>query len=270
MANLLPYQLTGKSSANTLLVFLHGWPDTMTLWRNIIPKVEGEYQCLNLSYPNYHPSQRLSWGLPFDELSVRIKNTVDHVDNGRAMKKMFVCHDWGAIFTYNFDSKYPNYISDIVALDVSYARNTAPKAILMSLFYQLTLVWAFLLGPFLGTYLMRGLIWLLISRKGYKPPELHTLTSLCAFPYYYLYKGLFLGTCLKRKNALPIIGYKRSCSMAFIFGLKKPFHFHDEKFLMSLQNDPKCEVHAAKSGHWITEAQPDLVVEVVLRRAKAL
>jgi hypothetical protein len=56
----------------------------------------------------------------------RVKVTVDYVDAGRQLRKLFLTHDWGALFGYLLviytpywkDEKYPRYIDDMIALDV--------------------------------------------------------------------------------------------------------------------------------------------------------
>lgn len=34
--NFLPHEVTGDINSNNVIFFLHGWPDTLRLWDNII------------------------------------------------------------------------------------------------------------------------------------------------------------------------------------------------------------------------------------------
>jgi pimeloyl-ACP methyl ester carboxylesterase len=269
---LLPHEVSESNpNSKKILVFLHGFPDSIRLWDKYVEKFKNEYICVAVSYPNYHKSLRLKWGLDFPEVLQRLKNTIDKVDSGRNLKKMFVCHDWGAMFTYMFDNKYPGYINDIVSLDIGPGIKRNTLKIIPVLGYQILLMWAFLIGSFIGKIITKSFVFLLcIKLAKYRPVNYDEIDSGICFTYYYIMKRMFSALILRRKNQEMLQGYKRTTPLAYIFGLKKPFQFHTEEFLLELQNDPRCEVHAVKGGHWISEQFPELVQEVITRRAKDL
>lgn len=101
MKKTLPFEASGKKDSKTLVVLLHGWPDSVRLWDATIAQVKDEdAQFLNISYPNYHPAETLRFGQSLETIVDRVKATVDFVVAGRPMKKIFVTHDWGALFGY--------------------------------------------------------------------------------------------------------------------------------------------------------------------------
>lgn len=38
MTKFLPFEVTGNQKSDTIIVFLHGWPDSCRLWDNTISK----------------------------------------------------------------------------------------------------------------------------------------------------------------------------------------------------------------------------------------
>lgn len=98
----LEHEITGNSSAKTLLIFLQGWPDSMEMWENYIQpgKNLSEFRILTMNFPN-SGKEKISWGQDFDTISERIKKTVDLVEG--VNKRILVCHDWGCVYGYLTD-----------------------------------------------------------------------------------------------------------------------------------------------------------------------
>ena len=97
MANSLPHELSGNKASDTLLVFMHGYPDTTAVWDGIIPSFEQENYVLNVSYPNYSQKEINPKGIDFDELVDRLKVTINQVNDSNR-KVVAVIHDWGSIY----------------------------------------------------------------------------------------------------------------------------------------------------------------------------
>ena len=84
-----------------------------------------------------------------------MKATIDYV-NKEKRKVVLIGHDLGAYFSFGFDKEFPNYVDQMVLMDVSY-RNEDKKFQLNSLIlliYQLTLSFCFLLGYPIGDFIL--------------------------------------------------------------------------------------------------------------------
>jgi pimeloyl-ACP methyl ester carboxylesterase len=95
--------------------------------------------------------------------------TIEAIDGGRNLKKTLVGHDWGALFTYMFDSKYKNYVSEIVGLDVSpyISKFKLSQGILMMAYQSINLIlFFFSLLPILG--IISDLLTMMIIRYKWK------------------------------------------------------------------------------------------------------
>lgn len=255
MSKTLPHELTGNRSSGQLLVFLHGFPDTTALWDGIVPTFEKDYYVLNVSYPNYSHKETIPKGIDHDEVVTRLKATIDQA-NDTNRKVVMVSHDWGAFFTYNFDHKYPNYLSEIIALDIG----LGAKITLFMVFYQAFLAIAFMIGGFIGNWMTHAFI----KYTKYRPNWINRIDSSWNYHYYYLWKRIF--AAIKDKTKQPLYRYQTSCNLVYVYGTKKPFHFHGEKWLKKLAENPKNEVHGVESQHWIMLEQPSFLLDLIKRR----
>jgi pimeloyl-ACP methyl ester carboxylesterase len=46
----LPFELRGNQNAKSMVIFLHGWPDTCRLWDFYVNELEEKYIILNITY----------------------------------------------------------------------------------------------------------------------------------------------------------------------------------------------------------------------------
>ena len=261
MSSPLPHELSGNKSSNKIIVFLHGWPDTTAIWDDVIPQFETENYVLNISYPNYSQKERNPRGINFEELANRIKATIDHV-NGTNRKIIVVSHDWGAAYGYFLDYLYPNYVSEMIALDIG-ARVSAYHIVFI--FYQLTLVIAYLIGGFIGKWMTQGIL----KFFNYSPPWANRIDSSWNYSYWYMWKRIVLKLGNVEKAYLP--GYVPSCNITFIYGAKKALQFHNQAWLDMLAKNPKSEViRAENSEHWIQKDEPELVINLIRKKLEKL
>lgn len=255
----LPYELTGNSSSTELLVFMHGWPDTTSLWDSVIgPLEEQNYYMLNVSYPNFSKDEQNPKGNDFDEILERLKLTIDKVNDTRR-RVVIVSHDWGALFSYWFDQKYPNYITEIITLDVGLG--TKPKPFMV--FYQVFLAIAYMIGGFIGNAMTKKMV----DYFGYKPSCYQRIDSSWNYPYYYIWKRILGAVFLRKTNRIPFLKKDLTCNVVYTWGYNKPFQFHSEKWLKSIvKQNPKNEVHLVSTGHWIMKENPKFVTDLIIRR----
>lgn len=244
----LPYELTGQKISDFLLIFLHGFPNTMRMWDNMIKDLEKDFYCLNISYPNYSSDLQLKWGMDLNDISEYIKKTIDHVESQinsekRSYKKIVISHDWGAFFAYMLTHKYDNYLTDMMTMDVGTGIESTISAKLFTVAYQGYLASNFLIGGQIGKY-MTKLFVKMANPFGLTKEDIDRLDSSWNYPYYYLWRRIiYYSNILKN--------YEIKTPIAYIYGKNKPFHFHSEKFIDNLEKCEKCEVHAIDSDHWI-------------------
>ena len=256
----LPYELSGNKSSNQIIVFLHGWPDLPALWDQVISQLEETYCILNISYPNYSPKEKYPYGNDFEEIGHRIKTTIDSV-NDTKRKIVVVSHDWGAVFGYYLDYLHPNYVSEMVALDVGPGFSVFR---LFVMFYQFTLIIAFFIGGFIGKILNRGIL----RFFDYSPPYASKVDPSWNYPYWYYWKKIVKSFGSVHRGMLK--NYQPSCNVAFVYGYKQRGLFFDQQWLVTLAKNENNQVIAAETGHWIQREKPDLVVDLVKKKAKAL
>jgi len=251
----LPYEICGNKDSDKLLVFMHGFPDTTEIWDPIIAPLVNDAYILNVSYPNFSDKETNPKGIDFEELIDRLKETIDQInDTGR--KILIVSHDWGALFSYWFDLKYQNYVSEIIGLDIGLIQDIT----CWKVYYQLVLAIAFVCGCCLGNFMTRRMV------KGFNHQtswESRINSSWC-YPYKNIWKKILSGA--RRKNKFPFIKAKLSCDIVYVWGTSKPVQFHNQAWLNMVHKNPNNEVHAVKSNHWIMIDQPDFLIDLIKRR----
>ena len=116
----LPYELKGNLHSKVMLIFIHGYPNTFRLWDETIEKVEKDYTCLSISYPNFTPELKLKWGMDLRDITFYIKQTIEIVEeklrtqnkSKSTTEKIIVSHDFGAFITYMFEHQYKHYVNE--------------------------------------------------------------------------------------------------------------------------------------------------------------
>ncbi len=259
MTQPLPHELSGNKNAEEIVVFMHGWPDTTALWDPIVAPLEKDAYILNVSYPNFSSKETNPKGISFEDILDRLKVTIDKA-NDTNRRVVLVSHDWGAMFAYWFDQRFPKYVSEIIALDIG-ARSDVT---LFKIIYQLYLAIAFIIGGPIGNFMTR----LILKLFKYKPAWSDRINSSWNYPYYYIWKSILTGR--GNKNKIPFMKYEPSCNIAYVWGTKKPVHFHNDSWLRLLQKNPNNEVHSVKAAHWIMREQPAFVIDLIRRRVKNL
>lgn len=192
-----------------------------------------------------------------------MKHTIDLVDSGKGRKKVLVGHDWGAFNSYNFDKKYPGYLSEMMTLDVGLGFDSSILGSLYILAYQMFLTLAFLIWRPIGD-LMTKLFVKLISGKNYTPKNASSINASYNYFYFYLWKGIFLSLIGRKPRILA--QYKKSCPLVYVYASDKPMMFHSQKFLLNLSKEEGNEMYAVKGGHWIMNRNEGLLVDILKRR----
>ena len=292
--NLLPYEISGDYESPNLIVFLHGYPDSIKLWDKLYINHERSNLILRISYPNYDKRCHEPWGRNFTDMISSIKYTIDYVKNKRKYEVFVVSHDWGAYLTYLFDKTYPKYIKGGITMDIGYQMPQKPYTLLSILLYQVYLAVAFLLPRPIGDALTKRFINYVAAETGYKQTNFDEINASMNYFYYYMFRigfyqvlffvsfFLFSNTTLFYyvlvafliwkayyfKSSFPLYKYKPSFPLAFIYGRNKPFMFHSEKMLKYLSVTAKCESVGVDTGHYVMINNEDMINKMIKSRVE--
>ena len=262
---LLPYEVKGNTQSNTLLVFFHGYPNTLRMWDRIVSKLQGDYRILTLSYPNFDEDVYRKWGLDLREVVRLAKDTIEHVEiaDGKKYKKSIIGHDWGAVISILFDSTYKGYATQMMNLDIGAVMSRKLGTKVFSFCYQTYLASAFLIGGKIGDAMTK------LFTNYYVEIYMNTdeikdrINSSWNYFYYYLWRNI-----LTYKTILE--EYRPSVPFAFVYGTEKKHMFHSEEFLELLDKTPNCEHHGIEDNHWVMNKPKSekFIIDLIRKRNK--
>lgn len=237
------------------IVMLHGWPDTWRVWDGQVAALKGRYRCVRFTLPGFDIAQpRRAYSL--DETLAVIEKIVSQVSPGRKVTLML--HDWGCVFGYQFYMRHPQLVSRIVGVEIGDAQSPAHVksltlgAKLMVAWYQLTLAAAWKIGGPIGDGMTNFMLKALRA-----PSPKQYISSAMNFPYYLVWTGGYGGKG-NRTEFVP------NCPMLYIYGTRKPFHFHSKQWTEWLAAQPSSQVAAFKTSHWVMLEQPQEFNQTVL------
>lgn len=256
---MLDYTFHGKAGRPTL-VFLHGWPDDERLWDAQVAHFSSRFTCVTVRLPRFG-GRRGEGGPDFPELVQRLHATIATISRRPVT---LVGHDWGAFLAYLYEHRYPKKVERLITLDVGPRLGIpTPLQALSIVSYQWYLVTAWALGraaPGLGDRLSRGFARLAgAPRPGLARHDLN-------YPYVHFWRRV-----LQPGASSPIPkDYEPRCPILFLYGEKKPIHFHDPKWAEGLHQRPGCEaVGIAGAGHWFLVEKPGRTNQVMDRWLEA-
>jgi len=153
---------------------------------------------------------------------------------------------------------YPKYITDLVTIDVS-----PWVSYTVGMFaYQSTLATAFLIGGKVGTWITKGMAKLF----KHNPPYRDQIKASWNYPYYYMLKNRLVGLVKRRES--PLGKYFPSCTIAYVYGKKKPAQFQTEKWLSKVRENPENSADGLNCGHWVMNEEPKFLIDLVRRRLR--
>lgn len=237
------------------IVMLHGWPDTYRLWDAQVAALRGACRCVRFTLPGFEPGKPPCPTSLVDTVAL-IHRIVRVVSPDRPV--ILLQHDWGSIFGNQFALRHPQLVSRIVCVDVGDALSPAFAAQLtvrekgMVFSYQMWLALAWKFGGTLGDRMSRYM-----ASKLKCPADPAMIVSQMNYPYYITWFHAY-GSY---RNASP---EQAKCRTLYIFGKKKPFMFHTQDWLNSLQRQQGSKVVAMEAGHWMMRTHADAFNHEVL------
>lgn len=99
------------------VVFLHGWPASALLWRNIIPVTAGDFHVLAPDLPGYGKSDK-----PMDieySLDFYTNFLIEFLDSRQLDRIHLVAHDIGGMAALNFTARFPERVNRFIIMNTS-------------------------------------------------------------------------------------------------------------------------------------------------------
>ena len=235
------------------IVMVHGWPDTYRLWDAQVQALKSRYRCVRFTLPGFDAAKaRRAYSL--DELIGFLKTLIEQLCPGQ--KVILMLHDWGCTFGYEFTTRNPQMVSKIIGADIgdpaSWRRSCTRRVMMMVMAYQVWLALAWAIGGRIGDWMTRAM-----ARLARCPSDTAPIGSRMNYPYYMLWFG---GRQSYRRH---MHRFRPECPMLFIYGRRKLFMFHAEKWVDELRAREGNQVVAFDTGHWVMSEQPERFNQVV-------
>jgi cis-3-alkyl-4-acyloxetan-2-one decarboxylase len=233
--------IEGNEAAPTLF-FLQGWPDDLTLWNEQVALLSPDYRCVRVDLPNYGSAERVRRGYATNEIVGAIADCIGEISPGAPVT--LIAHDWGAYWGYMVHNRHPDRIDRLVGLDVAPHYRPSPLAAVGLVLYQSWLWAAFAIGGPLGNAMTRKL-----AKWARSPQQGASLTAWMNYPYRNAWLDLASGRLGRATK-----GYWPSVPILFVYGEKKPFHFHSQNWLNHVRSQPTGAVVPLPCDHWVPRA----------------
>jgi pimeloyl-ACP methyl ester carboxylesterase len=236
------------------LVMLHGWPDTHRLWDMQVAHFKDHYICVRFTLPGFDLAKP-ERAVPVEEMVTLLRAIVDRVSPDQPVTLLL--HDWGCVFGYEFAAKHPQRVARIVGVDVgdhnsaAFRRELTTSARLKIFGYQFWLALAWYVGGSLGTRMTRYM-----ARKARCPVDPERIGWQMSYPYAMQWFGA-------RGGFRGLARIAPHCPMLYVFGARKPFHFHSAQWARSLDRQPHCRALSFPTGHWVMVQQPEAFARCV-------
>jgi pimeloyl-ACP methyl ester carboxylesterase len=230
-----------EGDGSETIIMIHGWPDTHELWDAQVDVLKDKYKCIRFTLPSFDlAGPRRTHTI--DEITALIKSIIErHCPNNKAV---LLLHDWGCLFGYEFSNKYPDMVSKMIGVDIgdpeSMKENASFTDWCMFVFYQMTLVLAWLLGRLGGDWLTR----MMAKALGCPTPSEHIWANM-NYPYFMFWFG---GSQAYRKR---LNSFNPQCPFLFIYGTQKPLMFHHQAWADDLGAQNANKTIGLKCGHWV-------------------
>lgn len=193
------------------LILFGGFPDNETSsWGTAVPEALSKtYDLYFICLPGYEKGGKVEgWGYPLDDIVDRMHYTIQKIF-GENQPAPIVSHDWGAVVSLMYQTKYPETVSRLVLIDVGMINpaNVGIKTIFYMTIYQVWFAICFLLSRFLGVVIgsvLMNFFFLPIFAPLWPctdaPPIPREEVSVDkCYPYYQVWAGLLQGKPPKQK-----------------------------------------------------------------------
>ncbi|MBX3188953.1 MAG: alpha/beta hydrolase [Labilithrix sp.] len=245
--------ITHGNEAGETIVFIQGWPDDASLWDEAVDALAEGHRCVRVTLPNFDGRKTSRWGHSTDEivdaLVVLVRDAAKTAKGGRVT---LVLHDWGCYWGHPVHHRVPELVSRVVGVDIAPHFKPSVGGAVGIVAYQSWLAWAFMIGGPVGDAMTRG-----FARRAKVPDaRARPLGAWMNYPYRNVWLDLFSGRASKLTK-----GYWPTCPLLFIYGEKKLFAFHSQRWIAHLEK-VGGKVVGLPVDHWVMK-HPSFVPELV-------
>jgi len=255
------FQVQTFGTSGPLVFFVHGWPDTGSLFASQVDAMSKDHRCVVVTNPfSGHTKQRVL-GPTFLELYRGFEAIVDKHRRGDE-KIQLVAHDWGTMIGLEYERKFGKQrVEKLVLLDVypDARKNSRPSWLLLFvvLLYQSWLIMSWLVWrfvPVVGEKLGNAMTTVCAFVLGAPGVRSRQRTISAAQNFYYVNfwigllwtggRSLFPSQTPYRMPEAPLL---------FIYGSKKPVNFHPDDLEAQIRQkkDDGSRFEVVPQGHWV-------------------
>jgi len=107
----IAFTAQGKGEA---IVLLHGFLENSTMWENVIPALEKNYQVITIDLLGHGNTERLGYIHTMEEMAQTVSYVLDHLQIGKAS---FLGHSMGGYVALAFAELFPTRIQKLLLLN---------------------------------------------------------------------------------------------------------------------------------------------------------
>jgi pimeloyl-ACP methyl ester carboxylesterase len=231
--------VSGNATGETIL-FVQGWPDDASLWDETVALLAPRYRCVRTNMPNYDGTVTAPRGYHTEEMVSAIADLIERVATNGPIT--LVLHDWGSYWGHPAHHRVPNAVARVASVDVAphFQPETATQ-IAGILAYQSYLLTAFAIGGSIGDAMTRA-----AAKRFGAPLEPSRIRAAMNYPYRNVFEDLVSGRGRRLTK-----GYWPTCPLLFVYGEKKPFPFHSQRWIDHVKKVEGGEVVSLPSNHWV-------------------
>lgn len=104
----------GPQDAESLLVFLHGFPESWHSWRHQLTAFSDSHLCVAPDLRGYGQSDKPARGYDLDTLALDVLDLIGHYGQPQVT---LVAHDWGGAIAWHLARQHPGAIDRLVVLN---------------------------------------------------------------------------------------------------------------------------------------------------------
>lgn len=251
-----------------LCVLVHGWPDTGAMWDTVVASLQSRYRLLVVTLPHSRvdpAAAPVALGPTWAQMQTDFDALVER-HRGPQERVCVISHDWGTVLAHRYEQQHgAARVKAMVTLDVGFTLEVRPRIALGTrvaiLAYQLLLIAALLVytyvpgGRVVGNAVCQAFAWLLNAPRRRDT----TVPAVCAAQAFLYFR--FWADLIARRSRPP----RRfpEVPTLFVFGERKPFHFHTPALLTHLNaRDDGSKAVGIATGHWVTE-KPHLLLPLL-------
>ena len=271
----------GESDAPELVCLIHGWPDDLHLWDDLVPELlkTGQHRCLRVTLPGFghHHGKTVNDGkqVPvsapnFHENAQLVAEVIQAHRRGGEQVTLVV-HDWGSVTGIQLQRQFPQLVKRMVIMDIGPTDSLGFGAVFfMGAYYQwfnqaAYLTWRYvpLIGESVGNWMHRTSISRFKSELWNRGPQDQSASA--AYYYHHFQKDYWLHFLGRGKQLFqPRQGVPDpSCPTLFLYGTKG-LGGGFKQWMDQLKARPDCDVKAIPGDHWFMLKSPQETSDAVI------